>query len=457
MRRVCSISAAAVLLLAATWTWALASGDPSRNILSNVLDPTLRAVKDAVASPSKASDPAVPGGTDAVVSQPDGAAFLVGGETFATATVISSLPYTDTGNTTGHVHDYTPTCGGGSSAPDLVYRYTAGANVDVLDISLCGSSYDTILQIYDGDPAHPVGCNDDGCAGLQSRLPVLLVTPGHTYYIVVDGYGSSTGAYTLNVTAVDCGRTCPAGGLIEGEVACAREHDYYNGGCNVTPPVFQTIEAQAGGCATMCGESDVLDGYFRDTDWFEVVSSGGIVRASCTAEFPLQFIFIYGTDCANLQYDLVTADACQTAELAHYVAAGSRAWIWVGPSVFEGVPCHSRYVLEVCGIAGGSSAVEVVEAPASNALGMVRSTPNPASERVSIGFDLPVAGPVSVRFFAPTGRLVQTLVDGYVAAGSHEFIWDRKMTDGALAPAGVYLYEVRAAGTAVSKPLILLH
>jgi hypothetical protein len=43
-----------------------------------------------------------------------------GGETIEDATVIPSLPYTDTGATCGYGHDYTD-CVYNAGAPDVVY------------------------------------------------------------------------------------------------------------------------------------------------------------------------------------------------------------------------------------------------------------------------------------------------------------------------------------------------
>jgi hypothetical protein len=44
--------------------------------------------------------------------------------------------------------------------------------------------------------------------------------------------------------------------------------------------------------------------------------------------------------------------------LSHFVAAGAENWLWVGASVFTGVPCESDYVMHVCGIAGETTPTE---------------------------------------------------------------------------------------------------
>ncbi|MEC8935132.1 MAG: thrombospondin type 3 repeat-containing protein, partial [Planctomycetota bacterium] len=91
-----------------------------------------------------------------------------------------------------------------SSAPGL--WYTAEGLGGAMSASLCGSTYDTKLSVYTGE-CGAVTClqgNDDSC-GLQSVVDWVGET-GVTYYILVHGFSSSSGNFTLNVTAeaADC-------------------------------------------------------------------------------------------------------------------------------------------------------------------------------------------------------------------------------------------------------------
>ena len=118
-----------------------------------------------------------------------------GGETMATATIIASLPFSDSDNTCGHVQDYTASCGA-NSAPDLFYRYVPAAN-HTLAVSVCGSGFDTILYVLEN--GIEIACNDDYC-GLQSQI-VVPVVAGRTYIIGVSGFSTACGLYTLNPAA----------------------------------------------------------------------------------------------------------------------------------------------------------------------------------------------------------------------------------------------------------------
>ncbi len=129
-------------------------------------------------------------------------ALAAGGETIATATAIGALPFSDVGDTSNAMNDYDEVCPyTGSTSPDHVYAYTPSGD-GLVDIDLCvGSAYDTKLYVYEdvATPTMPFACNDDECPGYVSQLLALQLNIGHTYYIVVDGYGGSFGAYTFDM------------------------------------------------------------------------------------------------------------------------------------------------------------------------------------------------------------------------------------------------------------------
>jgi hypothetical protein len=143
------------------------------------------------------------------VARADRVGAAAGGDTCASATVIGSLPYTDSGDTSLFaLDDYNEVCPfTNTGAPDVVYSYTPAAD-EIIDISLCNSLYDTKLYVYEGACQAPnsglaVACNDDACGsdGFKSEITGLSVTAGTTYFIIVDGYdGASSGTYTIDVS-----------------------------------------------------------------------------------------------------------------------------------------------------------------------------------------------------------------------------------------------------------------
>ena len=279
-----------------------------------------------------------------------------GGENMATATIIPVLPYSDSGTTVGHIDDYDAVCPyPGSTAPDVVYKLVATTDL-LITVDLCASQYDTKVYIFEDVVNNVVACNDDGCGygGLQSVLNCIEFEGGHTYYIVVDGYGTSAGPYAMTVVEIMGPHIeCPPGAMISPEPDCYDGYvDATNGGCNSSPHVFEVLPPAAPGSSiTVCGTSGTYHyaGYsYRDTDWFQLdVTETQTITTSCIAQFPLELLFIYVADCGDPQYLYVTGGIGEEVSLT--CTCSTTAWIWVGPSVFSGIPCDGEYVLTIGG------------------------------------------------------------------------------------------------------------
>ncbi|MEO5617205.1 MAG: galactose oxidase-like domain-containing protein, partial [Candidatus Eisenbacteria bacterium] len=65
--------------------------------------------------------------------------------------------------------------------------------------------------------------------------------------------------------------------------------------------------------------------------------------------------------------------------------------------------------------------------------------PNPATDRLTLRFELPRETDVRLEIFDLLGRRVQTLAHGSMPAGIHRVSWDRKTTEGLRLAAGLYL------------------
>ena len=277
-----------------------------------------------------------------------------GGDTFVSATPIPALPYNDVGYTCNLTDDYSPSCAY-SVAPDAVYSFTPAANMCV-NISLCGSGYDTVLGVYQNNPATLIACDDDSPAcGLQSELTSVPLSAGNTYYIVVDGYSAACGDYMLSVSQCPpppvC-LPCPAGAIAEGEPVCNAAYvDNYNGGCNSTPPVFTHLA-----CAptqTICGTYGTWNSNgTRDTDWYEIaVTVPTTLTATITgAGLTGSALAIIDNNCApNVLCGQFTPSVqCATVTCSAPVAPGIYR-IFVA-SFFDNTPCGSNYTLTVSGL-----------------------------------------------------------------------------------------------------------
>jgi hypothetical protein len=120
------------------------------------------------------------------------------GENCADPRIIPGVPYNDADNTCIYVLDCPASCGE-NNAPDLVYQWTPTED-GVATASLCGSSYDTVIHVQTPCCGDDIVCNDDYVpCGLQSQVS-WNATAGVDYYIIVSGFYTNCGAYTLSLT-----------------------------------------------------------------------------------------------------------------------------------------------------------------------------------------------------------------------------------------------------------------
>jgi hypothetical protein len=95
--------------------------------------------------------------------------------------------------------------------------------------------------------------------------------------------------------------------------------------------------------------------------------------------------------------------------------------------------------------------IDVANEPGTGPLSgvsMGAPAPNPAASAARFTFTLEQARAVTINVYDVTGRVVATLVDGMVAAGQHEVVFEA----GSL-PSGVYIYRLATAEGALSGRL----
>jgi parallel beta-helix repeat protein/predicted outer membrane repeat protein len=83
--------------------------------------------------------------------------------------------------------------------------------------------------------------------------------------------------------------------------------------------------------------------------------------------------------------------------------------------------------------------------------------PNPSGSNPTVAFDVPrQGGRVAMKIYGVDGRLVATLLDGYVEAGRHSAAWDLRNDQGTKSSPGVYFVRMDAAGFAATRKLVIL-
>lgn len=214
------------------------------------------------------------------------------------------------------IGDPVPTCQP-SFGSGVWFKYTPAGSGPVL-INTCGSSFDTVLQVFTGScgAGTAVACNDDNgpaCAGTRASLSFNGVA-GTTYFILAGGYSRQTG--TLEITAQLLNDQCAgAVALLPG-----------------VPSTMNTADATAAGDP----ETTLCQWRFGKGVWFKFTpaSSGPVSVSTCGSSFDTVLQLFTGS-CGSLAGSYCNDDdgsACggNPASLAFNGTAGTTYLILVG-------------------------------------------------------------------------------------------------------------------------------
>ncbi|WP_412987044.1 choice-of-anchor L domain-containing protein [Pontimicrobium sp. IMCC45349] len=185
-------------------------------------------------------------------------------------------------------------CGTGGGAPGVWYSFTGTG--DIVTMSLCNSTYDTKIQVWEGD-CDNLTCvtgNDDNfgaCGGAQSEV-LFVSNPGTEYLVYVFGFGSSTGDYTLDVTC-ETPPTPPANDECDNATTFVANADDTCTEFASGTTWGATGSSQANGCDDTADDDDV---WFQ----FDAVSTDHAVTLNNIVGGGLAFVLYEGDDCNNL-------------------------------------------------------------------------------------------------------------------------------------------------------------
>ena len=123
------------------------------------------------------------------------------GNTISTALPSGTLPFSTTGDNLA-ANCWTSTYAGpnNQSSPDVWYAITTECAGE-LNINVCTSGFDTYAHLLDANGIH-IASNDDepqpGCYFRSSSFTDIPVAGNSTYYLVIEGWSSNTGTFTLS-------------------------------------------------------------------------------------------------------------------------------------------------------------------------------------------------------------------------------------------------------------------
>jgi hypothetical protein len=124
----------------------------------------------------------------------------------------------------------------------------------------------------------------------------------------------------------------------------------------------------------------------------------------------------------------------------------------VGPTTFGGSAPASRNDLIYRKISFGPPiGIHNIGSTVPKAYSLNQNYPNPFNPSTKIRFDLPKNSFVTLKVYDITGRLVSTLLNENLAAGTKEYDWNAINM-----PSGVYFYTIKAGDFTQTKKMILV-
>ncbi len=98
----------------------------------------------------------------------------------------------------------------------------------------------------------------------------------------------------------------------------------------------------------------------------------------------------------------------------------------------------------------------VDDVPVARGTRLEQNAPNPFNPVTRINFSIEHGGRTTLRIFDVAGRLVSTLVDRDLPAGPQSVTWRGMDAQGRQIATGVYFYELRTGGQAMTRSMVLL-
>jgi len=235
------------------------------------------------------------------------------GDTCATALPLGPLPAMVSGDTTLFEPDPgLPACGVGAGAPSVWYSMVG--NGSIIGVDICDANYDGAVAVFTGD-CFNLTCvtnDDDGCGTLGGPARTsFLSNPGQTYYIVVRGYATSAGSYTMLVTDL--------GSPAEGD-ACVTALPLSVPGTAFGDTCMATPDGALG-----CGTGDSSPGV-----WYQVTGTGN------------QFI---ATLCNGTSYDSALSVFTGGCDFLSCVASNDDSCGAQSQVIFQTFPGETYYIL----------------------------------------------------------------------------------------------------------------
>ena len=174
-----------------------------------------------------------------------------------------------------------------------------------------------------------------------------------------------------------------------------------------------------------------------------------------------------GGNAESLGVDSKNNSAPITADNGEFVITPGTYDNWTKVTYYWNSSDYYRHVIDLGSYAGGTSAVyyldnfsivpsTTVSVADSNpgtpyTFAMHQNYPNPFNPSTKISFSIPSTQHVKLEVYNQVGQKVETLVDGFMQAGSYEAEFNAKTL-----PSGMYFYRINAGRYQDMKKMLLL-
>ena len=366
-----------------------------------------------------------------------------------TATLIPCGLFSFSGTTEFATNDYQFASAGascfGSAAQgkDVVYRLDVGAG-DSVWVNYNSSTDGCVYLVSD--------CNDvtGTCIAGADKVGANLTEQlryrfnfGGTYYLILDSKSpNSFGTWTMNgeyvcpqppqndlcdyAVGIPCGNFSFAG-------STQLAHNYYN---------FDTDQASCTGYRESGHDlTYTLYATAGDSLWADYYSTADGAIYMVTYCGDTQGTCVVGADNTGVK---------ETEHLRYKFPVSGRYFLILdsfGLDTWGDYTLHGSLVCRRTGVG---------DAAASGQLELGPPTPNPFRAATAIPFALPQRGRVHLRLLDLQGRVVRTLIEGELPAGTHRLQWDGRDDHGELVRSGVYFVKLSTSeGDAMRRAIFV--
>lgn len=331
------------------------------------------------------------------------------------------------------------------TGPDL-YGYYAFDNTDTLYAEAPDYDWIEIDPAYGGDGTEVV-MNDNG----QYEDETVVVALPFTFSYYGENYDQasicSNGWIAMGSTSLISYRNwfIPGAGGPDAMIAPFWDNLYQNGNSRV----FQKYDAA--NHRWIVEWSRMLNLYNNVEETFQAILYDGAFHTTDTGDGPIVFQYetVSVTDPVNgfVTVGIENADQSDGLLCAYWNQYAGGAQTITSGRAIRFVPLVTDY--EATGLLGGTP-------PVLYKTQLDQCRPNPFNPSTSISYRLAQSGPVTLRVFDISGRLVDTLFEGTLEAGAHHAQWNGQSASGRDVASGVYFVRLEAPGFRQVRELTLV-